>query len=317
MTIGGKSIDIIEAPDNAATNAGFLRMFFRRRFAMTNHKIIAAVLVLALASMACGFNINLPKRVEPGPEKTEPIDVAAPASGAAKLTISFGAGELKLAPGAQGKLAQGTATYNLDDLKPEIVENGSEIQIKQDNYDFKNLIDVGKMKNVWDLKLGDTPMDLSIEAGAYQGTLALGGLSLQTLSIKDGAAQTEVTFDAPNATEMSVLHYETGASSVTLKGLANANFSTMLFKAGAGEYDLDFSGELKRDATINLDCGLSDLTVRIPKSVHAVVTVEGGLNNVSTSSGWTKSGNTYTQDGTGPTLTFVVNMGAGNMTLTD
>jgi hypothetical protein len=147
--------------------------------------------------------------------------------------------------------------------------------------------------------------------------MELGGLSLTNLTIKDGAAHTEVSFDSPNAAEMSVLQYETGASDVSLSGLGNANFSTMIFRAGAGNYELGFDGELQQDATVNINCGLSDVTLRIPEGVHAVVNVGGGLHNVSTSSGWSQSNNTYTQDGDGPTLTFVVEMGAGNLTLTD
>ncbi len=279
--------------------------------------ILIAFLALALLSLACGFNISLPQPARTGPDQTMSLDVETPASGAVKLALNFGAGELKIAPGAQGMLVQGTATYNLDDLKPEIVKNGSDILIKQGPYEFKNFVNAGDVKNIWDVKLGDTPMDLSIEAGAYQGTMALGGLALTSLTVTDGAAQTEVTFDAPNPGEMSTLRYETGASNVTLKGLANANFANLFFKSGAGDYTLDFTGELKRDATVSVDTGLSNTTLRIPKGVHAIVTVDGGLSNVNTSSNWSKSDNTYTQEGSGPTLTIEVNMGAGSLTLTD
>ena len=45
---------------------------------------------------------------------------------------------------------------------------------------------------------------------------------------------------------MSILRYETGASTVKLNGLANANFGTLIFSGGAGDYTLDFSGDLQR-----------------------------------------------------------------------
>jgi hypothetical protein len=282
-----------------------------------NYKIISAILVMALAVMACGFSIDLPQGTEPGPEVTDQITVAAPATEGPHLSIAFGAGELKLAPGAVGNLVEGSATYNITDLKPEIKQDGSNIQIKQGDYQFDNVITANKIKNNWDLKLADIPMDLTIEAGAYKGTMELGGLALNSLTIKDGAADTEVSFSAPNKSEMSVLQYETGASKVKLSGLANANFNTMIFKAGAGEYDLDFSGELQKNVTISISSGLSNLTLRIPQGANAVVTAEGGLRNISTSSSWSQSGNTYTQQGGGPTLTFVVEMSAGNLTLTD
>ena len=54
----------------------------------------------------------------------------------------------------------------------------------------------------------------------------------------------------------------------------------------------------------------------IPEGVHAVVTVESGAANVNSGSGWSQSGNVYTQEGEGPTLTIIVKIGAGNLTLT-
>jgi hypothetical protein len=50
--------------------------------------------------------------------------------------------------------------------------------------------------------------------------------------------------------------------------------------------------------------------------VDAVVTIDSGASNVSAGSGWNKSGNVYKQKGEGPTLTIVIEVGAGNVTLT-
>lgn len=280
-------------------------------------KIISAMLVLALASLACGFNINVPKAPTPGPDVTDNITVPAPTSGDVKLEINFGAGELHLAPRAGDQLIEGTATYNVVELKPVVEQDGSSVKISQGPFEFKGVPTLSNVKNIWDLKLGSAPMELTIAAGAYDGTMDLGGLSLTNLTVKDGAADVELTFSEPNQTEMTIFRYETGASNVKITSLANANFSTMDFNGGAGNYDLGFDGDLQRDATITIDSGLSDVTLRIPKNVHAVVTVEGGLSSINTSSNWSQSGDTYTQSGTGPTLTIIVKLGAGNLTLTD
>jgi hypothetical protein len=115
---------------------------------------------------------------------------------------------------------------------------------------------------------------------------------------------------------MSILRYETGASTVKLIGLANANFSTLNFSGGAGDYTLDFSGDLQRSATATIEAGLCNMILVIPEGVHAAVTVEGGAANVNYGPGWSQSGDAYTQDGEGPTLTILVSIGAGNLTLT-
>ena len=142
-------------------------------------------------------------------------------------------------------------------------------------------------------------MDLTLKAGAYEGNFELGGLALKSLTVKDGAANVDLSFSEPNQTEMSILRYETGASNVKLTGLANANFSTLTFSGGAGNYTLDFSGELQRDAVVTVNAGFGDLSLMIPEDVNAVVTVEGAAVNVNHSSSWAQNGQKYTQNGSG------------------
>lgn len=280
-----------------------------------NVKIILAILVLALASLACGFSIDLPQRPKAGPEVEESITVADPRSDETRLSISFGAGELTLSPASEGEnLVDGTAIYNVEDLKPIIQKSGSSIEIRQG--DFKSLPLFEDMKNEWDLKLSDTPLDLALEAGAYEGHLELGGLALKSLTVQDGASHVDLSFTEPNQTEMSVLRYETGASDVRLTGLANANFSTLTFSGGAGNYTLDFSGELQRDAVVTVESGLGNLSLIVPEDVDAVVTVESAAVNINHASGWQQNGQKYTQNGSGPTLTILIKMAAGNLVIT-
>ena len=280
-----------------------------------NVKVLSAILVLALASMACGFSVSLPKQSQPGPEVKESITVAGKGSEEMRLSLTFGAGNLKLSPGAGSALVDGTAVYNFDQLKPEIVKDGNSVEIKHG--DFQNLINPKDVVNEWNLKLGSMPIDLTINAGAYNGTYELGGLSLTNLTVKDGAANVDLSFSEPNQTEMSVLRYETGASDVTLTGLANANFSTLMFNGGAGNYKLDFNGELTREGVVKIEAGAGDVQLVIPKDVNANVTVESALASVNHSSGWTQNGSEYTQGGEGPELTIIVKMAAGNLTITD
>ena len=276
-------------------------------------KLVLFIAILALASMACGFNLDLPKASTPGPEVIDQISVPTPKTEDVSLSLSFGAGEMTLAPGAS-QLVAGTATYNYAAFKPEVNIDGGNVQIQMNNINSFPVFN--DLKNVWDLKLGDTPMNLSIESGAYKGIFEFGGLALNNLTIKDGAAEVELAFSEPNLTEMSLLHYETGASNVKMTGLANANFGMMDFSSGAGDYTLDFSGVLKRDASIKISSGLSNIIIVVPEGVSAVVTVDSGVSNISAGSAWSQNGDVYKQEGEGPTLTFVVDIGAGNVTLT-
>ena len=277
------------------------------------YKLLTFIAILALTALACG--INAPEPPTPSPEVMEEINIGYPDSNELSLKLSFGAGDLTLAPGAE-RLVEGTATYNYEDFKPEIVEDGGNVEIKMGNVEFPNFPAFDNLKNEWDFKLGAEPMDLRVDAGAYNGTYEFGGLALNNLTIQDGAANVELNFSEPNLTEMSSFRYSTGASDVSMTGLANANFSIFDFASGAGDYTLDFSGELQRDSSVKIETGLSNIIIIVPDGVHAVVTVEGGLSNVNAGSGWSRSGDTYEQEGEGPTLTFIIEMGAGNLTLT-
>ena len=284
---------------------------------MVNKSILAVITLLVLSMLACSATFNIPsQKIQTGPTQTDEINVAAlPAGEVADLRLDFGAGELTLNPGDQGALVTGTATYNVKQLKPEVTVTGNEVVINNGDLKFNTLPVLKDFKNEWDLALGLDPMNLDIQAGAYQGTIELGGLALHSLKVVDGAANVELTFSSPNPVEMDTLRYETGASQIHLTGLANANFSDMNFKGGAGEYVLDFSGELKRDATVTVDAGLSSVTIIVPEGTAARVIVDRGLANVDIDSGWEKSGNDYTTNGEGPELTINVNLGAGNLNL--
>jgi hypothetical protein len=160
-------------------------------------------------------------------------------------------------------------------------------------------------------------MDLVIAAGAYDGTLELGGLSLKSLEVKDDASNVDLSFSKPNPIEMSILRYATGASDVKLVGLANANFTTLTFSGGAGNYTLDFSGELQQDAVVTIDSGFGNLSLIIPKNVNAKVTVDSAAVNINYGSDWSQNGKDYIQQGEGSTLKILVKMAAGNLLIAD
>ncbi|NUM43930.1 MAG: hypothetical protein HUU38_04425, partial [Anaerolineales bacterium] len=233
------------------------------------------------------------------------------------LTLSLGAGELTLNPDAESALVEGTVSYNVPDFKPELTTQGGNLTLEQGELSIQGIPQFDdEVENHWDLSLGTTPMTLRIQAGAYVGKYDLGGLSLENLYIADGAADVNLDFSAPNLVEMGVLDYSTGASNLTLTNLSNANFSTLIFTSGAGNYTLDFSGTFQRDANVKVEAGLSTVRLLVPEGMNVKLTFDGGLTNVSMSGGWEKLNDTsYIQTGEGPTLTITVEMGAGNLEL--
>ena len=275
-------------------------------------KIFFTFLVFAFLLSACGVPIRS-RAATPGPEITDQISISNPDSETAFLTLEFGAGRLSLAPGTENKLVSGTATYNLADLKPLIVEKADTVRIHQGEYKMNSWPNLDGAKNEWDLRLGAMPLDLTLKAGAYEGIFDFGGLSLLNLTVRDGAADVEIDFSTPNLIRMNLLEYQTGASNVTLKNLANANFTNLSFDGGAGNYTFDFGGKLQREAAVSLQAGMSNITLIMPAGFAAQVTVNGGLSSVNVPSSWRQNGNTYSRAGEAPVLTVMIDLGAGNL----
>ena len=269
---------------------------------------LAVLALLAAASLACSVNLDLPNinipRIETGPTQTLAVSEPAPEDAqVVDLTINMAAGELNLTGGAS-QLVEGEIRYNVADWAPTINSGPSSVEITQGDNDTQIGVPLGdSIVNEWDLQLGDeTPLNLELNSGAYQGTVDLSGVPLRNLSIDDGASDAQVRFDSLNPEEMDSLDYNTGASSVRLFGLANANFASMSFNGGAGSYELDFSGTLQRDATVNVTAGVSSLRIVVPVGTAARVNVNSSVSNVTSEGGWTQRGDTYEAAGSGPTL---------------
>src|SRR4030042_1955387 len=286
---------------------------------MNRKMIFLAVTALALVSLAFSININLPDfKTKTGPTVTDDIIVPllTDNQAIADVTMNFGAGKLNLQPGATGVLLKGTAMYNVADFKPKITTDSNNINIEQGNVKLIGIPTIGSnVINEWNLSLGESPMSLTIKAGAYEGTIELGGLSIHKLDVTDGASKVNLSFAKPNLIEMTELKYTTGASTVSLTGLADANVSDLTFNGGAGSYTLDFGGKLQHDMNVTIESGVSSITVIIPEGTNALVITDNGLSSVNTSGSWQQNGNNYQLAGTGSTITIYVKLGAGSLRL--
>lgn len=272
------------------------------------------VLVL-LTTMACSFTVTLPT-IETGPDQTIEINEASPdVKVPFDVDIKIGAAKLIFSGGSKG-LVDGTVVYNVIDWKPVINRTDTSLEISQGKVSNVGGVNVNDVKNNWILHFSEsTPMNLTIDAGAYQGDMDFSGVQLASLTIRDGASDNTVKFRTPNPIVMSDLEYSTGASTVTMEGLANANFRNMNFNGGAGTYTLDFSGTLTQEADVRIEAGVSTTKIIIPAGMKAVIEVEGELKTVNTQGTWTVNDTIYSTDGQGPTLNISVSTNLGTLTL--
>jgi hypothetical protein len=275
---------------------------------------IAVVLVLGLLTFALSCSTG----VDIGPTQELKVDEPLASAAVTDVEIDMGAGTLSLSPGASG-LVSGVIRYNVDAWKPTIERTDKKLTIEQGK---KSGLDAlgGDVVNEWLLELGNAPIRLQVSAGAYEGTYDLGGLTLQALTIRDGAAKSEVRFDSPNYGQMEELRYETGASDVSLSGLANANFRNFEFSGGAGSYTMDFSGRLRTDGSARIEAGVGTVRILVPAETAAQVTVEGSLTDISIEGPWTTTGKTSSTPaaeagGQDKTLSIRVDMSVGTLEL--
>ncbi len=282
-------------------------------------KVVILFLLLAITLSGCGINVELPFKTETktGPTVTESIQVPVPdLNSPLDVNLSFGAGKMTLLPNPGPDLLSGTVTYNVADFKPEITVDDTGVTLKQGNLKINSIPTItGSIKNEWNIAITNHPIELSIKAGAYSGDFEFGGLALTDLHITDGASNVELKFSTPNTSRMNAFRYETGASNITMEKLGNANFQTMIFQSGAGNYSLDFSGVYQHDASVFIETGLSRLIISVPEGVQAEVNFEGPLSKIFTSGNWQESGDEYILEGQGPILIFTIETKAGTVTL--
>jgi hypothetical protein len=152
---------------------------------MTSRLRIFAVAMGCLCLGGCDFD----QEMATGPERHDNIHLDGTNIEKANIELNMGAGQMNIGGGA-GKMVEGTFTYNVDAMKPALVNtvNGSHatVTIKEPS----GIHGGGKSKYRWDLNLNDKILtDLAISCGAGQAQLNLGTLSLRSLSVHMGAGQ--------------------------------------------------------------------------------------------------------------------------------
>jgi hypothetical protein len=282
------------------------------------------ITALVLATLACSFSTNIGiENVDTGATVIEEINIQAPDSeGAPTFSLEIGFGQLRIRPGNHESMVSGTVTYNVDRYQPQVLTEGSTTILRQSHEDDFGGGDITipnfRQEDVvytFDLSLGTAPMQLDINAGATDSDIDLGGLSIERLTMAQGAGEVYAVFSEPNQSVMDSMVINAGAGEMTLDGLANTNAKSLNFSGGAGDYQLSFDGDLQRDMDVTVDAGVGQLTIVVPEGVSAVVEFDGGVSDVRTSGSWSHSGDTYTLEGSGPTITLHVSMGVGEFNL--
>lgn len=222
------------------------------------------------------------------PATSETVEIVHPGSGPLRLALAVGACRLAVRAGQAEPWVAGSYADPSGALPYKVVREGGSARITQEAR-VAEMFGLFKGAPGFDLRLGTgRPFDLSVESGASDNALELGGVPLTGLVLRQGAGKLACRFSAPNPAEMAKLEVEAGAVGLEIAGLGHANFAEMRLDGGAAAYDLDFSGTLRRDGRVRISTGVSAVTLRIPAATAAKVFPESILGGLDVGDGFTK-----------------------------
>lgn len=197
------------------------------------------------------------------------------------LHISVGACRLMIRPGEGKDWITGTYRGTVEALPLDISRQAGTVRIGQRQV-WGDMIRLFEGVPTLELALGKAmPYSLTIETGASESYMDLGGLPLTGFELKQGAGKVIVDYSAPNPQEMDKFNISSGAGSIEARNLANANFTEMKTEGGVAGYKLDFGGTLRREMHAKISAAMSSVDLFIPSSTPAMVisqSMMGGLN---------------------------------------
>lgn len=222
------------------------------------------------------------------PDVTD-ISIAYPEAADRHLRISVGACRLVIRPGEGPEWVTGSYRDPTRSLPCRIAQEGGTVRITQEYHWADTLGRMGGFPVTFDLVLGKTqPYALTLETGASEGDLDLGGLPITRLAAKQGAGKIGIGFSAPNPTPMSALTLSNGASGIEMMNLANANCAEMDVEGGAAAYEFDFGGQLQQNMSVRISTGVSSVAIRVPATTAAKIASETVLGSVDVGDGYMK-----------------------------
>ena len=249
-----------------------------------------------------------------------PIQVAYPSVDNPRLRIALGACRFAARAGEGDEWISGIYSDPTNRRPLRIIREEAGVTITEAEPSFERIPAVFRGVPRYELEFGkEKPFTLTIETGASDFDLDLGGVPVSRLMVRQGAGKFELGFPQPNPEHMELLEISSGAAAIELENLANANFSEMRLSGGAASYELDFGGVLSRDAEVSIETGISGVVVSVPSSTAARVDAETTLGRVDVGDGFSKREGSFSTEsalsGDGPVLRIRAGVRLGSLQL--
>jgi hypothetical protein len=224
---------------------------------------------------------------------TTPIGIPFTSAEKPHLRIAVGACRLKIVPGDGPEWVTGSYYDASHALPLAITQMGDTITISQTR-DLAEMVRLLEGPPTLNLALGTAvPYTLTLETGASECQIDLGGLPLLGLVVRQGAGKVQLTFSRPNPVEMGTLSIGAGASGIEMHRLANANFGEMVVEGGAASYLLDFGGTLLRNAFVSISAVMAGVDFYVPAKTATTVTCTALMGGVVARGDFIKQNGAY------------------------
>jgi hypothetical protein len=115
------------------------------------------------------------------------------------------------------------------------------------------------------------PLNLDVNAGVGDVHLSLSGMKLSRVNLEAGVGGAKLTVYEPNPIVCDLIRINNGVGEINAVGLGNLNFRRLEFAGGVGGADLDFTGDWKQGADIDIKLGVGEVKVRMPRDLGVLV----------------------------------------------
>ncbi len=114
------------------------------------------------------------------------------------------------------------------------------------------------------------------------------------LGVGNGRNLWKLNLNKSISTDISVF-LGAGNGNLRLNGM---NLEKVQVEMGAGKLDMDLSGDWKNDVSVNIEGGVGNANIILPKNIAVVVKVTNAIGNIS-ADGFSLSGDSYVNDAYG------------------
>jgi len=214
--------------------------------------------------------------------------------------VSLKVGELQVEPGSPDKIYEAEFHYNDKAFKPDVSferrDDGRanlSVSLEGESHSFANADN-----NSIRLRLNpDVPLDLELNAGVGESTVDLSGMKVARVEIQSGVGETRLHMLEPNRTECNLVEISSGVGEFSLTGLGNFGFDEFRLRGGVGETALDLSGDWATVGDVEIEVGVGEIDVQLPRDLGFEIRVnQGFFSDLTVPDGFTKEGDTYYSD---------------------